>query len=175
MKELKTIEQQSDLYKQYIDEHIKNVEKAYLAFKKNGNCIALIQKYNGTIMDILRTVSNNIHIHDQTKYDEEEFDPYRRYFYPIDDKEKEDAKEDFDRAWRHHYMSNPHHPEHWAIGKDVRKMPLHYIIEMICDWQAMSYKFNNKISKWYEENKKDIPLHSETRKIVEEFIKAFES
>ena len=46
-------------------------------------------------------------------------------------------------------------------------MPDNYIAEMIFDWIAMSYKFNNKVYDWYEKEGKDKLFTSSTRRKVE--------
>ena len=46
------------------------------------------------------------------------------------------------------------------------------IIEMLCDWIGMSYKFNNKVYDWYKDSGKGNILNQDTRFIVEEILKA---
>ena len=75
-------------YMAYIDEHISNVQNAYLKYGE-----ILCKLLNISTFDLYEKVS----IHDQSKYSEEEFDAYRNYFYPCTDEKKD--KEAFDLAW----------------------------------------------------------------------------
>ena len=56
-------------------------------------------------------------------------------------------------AWLHHIHYNPHHPEHWIYYDEeknhvtVYNIPDKYVAEMLFDWIAMSYKFNNEVYK----------------------------
>lgn len=154
-------------YKNYIDEHIELVKKAFRVFES-------ISWKDPHIVETLRYVRDNIEEHDQSKYSDEEFEYYRKEFYPINDDEKEENKEDFEKAWKHHYQNNFHHPEYWvdAIGNQT-SMCLSAIIEMICDWQAMSFKFGGDCRSWYysiKDTKDDKKLTNETRDKLEQLL-----
>ena len=103
-------------------------------------------------------------------YEIEEFDAYRKNYYPVNEEEKELNKEDFEKAWKHHYENNPHHPEYWIKDGVPTDMEIEYIVEMACDWIAMSIKLNNRAIDWYTDNKDNIKLHDETRKFVEKAL-----
>ena len=124
-------------YKKYIDNHIKNVIRSY------NNLIAndwINTPYNRDIKQELAALRNKIINHDASKYSDAEFDAFRAYLYPINDEEKENAKEDFEVAKKHHYKVNDHHPEHWIDKNGIpQDMPLICILELICDWDAMGY------------------------------------
>ena len=148
-------------YKTYIQEHISNVLKIYESIKteinKNLNNEKSLQ------------LNINIYSHDKSKYSEYEFYGYKQYFYPND---KEVKNQDiFDLAWNHHQKTNKHHWEYWVLisGKEMKPLPMDYIyiIEMLCDWSAMSLKFNDKPSEFYNKNKNKILLHCETEYYVE--------
>lgn len=49
---------------------------------------------------------------------------------------------------RHHWANNDHHPEHFGA---VDRMGLFQIIEMVCDWKAVSIQKNLDFSKMLEE------------------------
>ena len=105
--------------------------------------------------------------HDLSKFLPCEFIPYARYFY-ID---KDKYKDDFNFAWRHHYIYNKHHWNYYYIndGEDetILEMSEVYIKEMICDWKAMSRKFGGSAQEWYLDNYNNIKLHRDTRFRVE--------
>ena len=146
-------------YERYIYEHINNVIKAVDELESIGID-------SETCNDLRKAFK----LHDKSKFSEEEFYAYRRYFHPIDKDEKAHAKDAFESAWVHHYKNNPHHPEYW-IDSDgtIHDMPLRYIYEMICDWIAMGYKFNDKPYKYYG-MRKNKPITPETRRIVEDLL-----
>lgn len=79
-------------------------------------------------------------LHDMSKFSITEFSASARYFQghrsPIE-AEKEDVG--YSAAWLHHKGHNRHHWEYWTDFDDngdviANKIPLHYVIEMICDW-----------------------------------------
>ena len=51
-------------------------------------------------------------------------------------------------------------------------MPYNYIVEMICDWWAFSWKDENlnEIFEWYEEHKEYMKLSDTTRHTVETIL-----
>lgn len=157
-------------YYLYICDHVANVKNAYY-------------KYKNIFFDILNIniseeeMDNIIKKHDASKWSGDEFEYYQKYFMPANDIDKA-SKLEFDKAWLHHIHCNYHHPEHWIIydhkyrSVNIIPMPDHYIIEMICDWIAMSIKYDNKVYDWYDSNKEDIPLHEETRDKVQKILLA---
>ena len=92
-------------YKEYIMNHKLNVEKAWQNIKNNPECIELIEKYMcvDSACDVIDDLVKN---HDTSKFGKEEFDAYRKNFYPISPEEKESNKDAFDKAWEHHYTNN---------------------------------------------------------------------
>lgn len=114
--------------------------------------------------------------HDLSKFLPSEFIPYARYFYGnyppnvlLKDigykniKTKESIKEDFNKAWEHHYKHNKHHWNYW-IGEE---MPEKYIKQMICDWKAMSRKFGDTAQEFYMKNHDKIKLKHSSRVLLE--------
>ena len=147
-------------YSKYIIKHVENVKKAY-----NW----LIEK---------EIVSNQLftqmNLHDISKWGREEFDAYDNYFYG---KKTEKVKTEFNYAWLHHIHNNPHHWQHWVLvndedGTHALEMSKEYVIEMICDWWSFSHKTGNlyEIFDWYESHKKNMILHENTKKLVEDLL-----
>ena len=138
-------------YNEYLTEHIKNVQKsAYQFFEQTeGNIMFLPVKT--TLMNLVRS-------HDRSKYEKDEWIPYRDYFYG-DDRVSTPVNDKFDFAWNLHQKRNPHHGQYWVLIKDSgevipQDIPLEYVLEMLCDWHSFSAK--NKLSTakfWYKENK----------------------
>ena len=85
----------------------------------------------------------------------------------------------FDLAWNHHQKTNKHHWEYWVLisGKEMKPLPMDYIyiIEMLCNWSAMSLKFNDLPSEFFNKNKNRILLHKETKFIVESLLNMFDN
>ena len=108
--------------------------------------------------------------HDESKWSDEEFEPYAQHFYGTKDNDLE-----FEEAWKHHWMHNEHHPEFW-LGED---MPYIYILEMLCDWGSFSIdKDLSELSKYYFEEARDDEeknLSDNTKKIIEDILSKINS
>lgn len=147
-------------YSNYIMEHVANVEKAYIWLREKE-----------IISDELAT---QINWHDVSKYLKAEYDAYDNYFYG---KKTEKVKTEFNYAWLHHIHNNPHHWQYWVLvndedGTKALEMPREYVIEMICDWWSFSHKTGNlyEIFDWYKSHKKNMILHENTKKLIEELL-----
>lgn len=156
----------STQYDKYLDDHKANVKKGYEWLKKN-----IPELIDG---DYDRQICIG---HDRSKYQNDEYDAYDAYFYGHS--KTPDVCRDFNYAWLRHIHRNPHHWQHWVLINDDPKdgtlameIPRNYVIEMICDWWAFSWKENNlgEIFKWYEQHKDHIEFHPKTRKLVENIL-----
>ena len=163
-----SVQEKEKEYNEYIREHVLNVTNAYICIK------------DGLLLHLMcdeDLLARNIAKHDASKYSKEEYNAYRMKFFPDNNPEElsypkriKDAA--FEKAWKHHYTVNAHHPEYWiANDKPIPMLP-YSIAEMFCDWAAMSYKFNTVPSKWYEDKMKRDPFkfHPATKLIVEKNI-----
>jgi hypothetical protein len=117
--------------------------------------------------------------HDLSKFSPKEFFAYADWFYgdlgiknkcPAKwaDKNHCKVKENFDKAWEHHYKNNPHHWEYWLDqnGKPQFIPPL-YREQMIADWEGMALKFGDTAQSYYLKNYKKINLEYGTRVLLE--------
>lgn len=156
----------SRLYDLYLESHIKNVAIAFDWLREH-------------IPELVKDVSEHgTHFaHDSSKYTEAEYNAYDAYFYGNNKSYK--VVNDFKLAWLHHIHENPHHWQHWVLINDEPKegtialeMPYEYVIEMICDWWAFSHKKGElyEIFDWYDGHKKNMILHNNTRKLVENIL-----
>ena len=171
-----TIEQKEkeNEYRKYIDNHINNVKKAWETMKSNSECMELISKYlNSSIKASISLIDELIKKHDLSKYEKEEFDAYRRNFYPVNDDEKNNNKESFDKAWEHHYTNNLHHWDYWYKSGNMDKMGFAFCTEEVCDWIGMAYQFNQSANEWYHQNSNDIHLGEKQRTFTEELLNRF--
>lgn len=166
------IKHQENQYKEYINNHKLNVQKAWGRIKNNADCMELISKnfINIAIDKAIELLDELIRNHDSSKFSKEEFDAYRKNYYPISPEEKESNTENFDKAWRHHYINNLHHWDWWYESGNMDNMPFTHVIEMICDWEAMGYQFGNTSKEWYEKNKNEIHLGEKQRRFAEELM-----
>jgi hypothetical protein len=105
-------------------------------------------------------------IHDMSKFSRAEFPAYRRRsFEGLSSKSPE-----FQKAWRHHWLCNPHHWEYWANHADgwLRPMPEVYVREMVADWQAANKTYGSTygkavpIDEWFAKEYPRMDLHWQT-------------
>lgn len=160
-------------YKKYVDEHRSNVKKAWENIKRNARIMDYSKQQVGNIEFFKMQMDTQIAAHDMSKYDIDEWEPYRKNFFPINDQEKEDNKSDFDKAWIHHYTHNLHHPDWWNINKKKDKMSYAFVMEMCCDWIAMSTKFGGDAYHWYLDNKENEVLGELQQKWVVDILKIY--
>lgn len=187
-------------YLLYIDNHIQTIDEAYS--KLFGKPFIELDAQELEIpLERLKfarnKMKNDIDHHDISKYSDEEFDGYRnKYFmttyeqdlYDKDEVYKKSVDEAFEKAWKHHYLHNDHHPEHWkwvdqdengryklrdVARSEALEMPLYAILHMLVDWQAMSIKFKNTVYEWYNSGKAEEEkecMHPDTKRIVDKFV-----
>ena len=96
--------------------------------------------------------------HDQSKFSDVQIDGYSAYFNNSDEPIEED-KENFEKAWKEHYMTENHHLI--GLSKRGEKITPTAAFEIACDLRAMSDEFgDNPIEyfsiKWIAENEQYI-------------------
>lgn len=119
-------------------------------------------KYNGE--------SRNVMYHDDDKKADYLLDPYIlvdwSYKLKAEGKEGLEYTDEMHEATYCHIISNPHHPEYWAdevsLNKqnrdepaelvDATKMPLGFVVEMCCDWCAVSEERGSSPFDWANKN-----------------------
>ena len=178
-------------YIDYINNHVNNVLRSYITLITEENLNKLYEADVFKPMDIIFSRENQVKVtnslarqvltHDQSKFSDEEFEPYRKKYYPYDAKdatkkseeELEEIEQEFQGAWKHHYMNNRHHPEYWRYhiiektpnGNKIKLvenrldtatiMPVVDVLHMILDWNAMSMQFGNTVFEWWNNNATD--------------------
>ena len=131
------------------------------------NHIDLVNKY-------AEIIGHSYPYHDSDKLQGELFEPYalsKKYGQTNDTMKgltEEEAKR-YNDATIKHITRNPHHPEYWLKPNDMARVakfdrndpPMNLdcsrmsdaaIIEMCCDWCAMSEEFGNSPFEWFEKN-----------------------
>lgn len=145
-------------YAKYIESHRTNVAKAWEILKKA--CVNMDFIYDDTIRI---PISENIAIHDLSKYSQFEFIQYQEKFFPSDT----DDGVGFEEAWEHHKKHNKHHWQRIYIDGNIED-----VVEMVCDWMAMSMQFGGTAEEYYLENKNNILLQDWQLKVVTDVFNA---
>lgn len=153
-------------YEKYLNSHITFVRAGYAWLKEN------LPELTGDADYVFQFDG-----HDLSKFGLEEYVPYDRYFYG--NEKTPEIKREFQYAWLHHIHNNPHHWQYWVLHNDepgegmvILDMPNNYILEMICDWWAFSWKSGNlfEIFSWYDKHKAYMKLSDATRNTVEDIL-----
>lgn len=142
-------------------------------------------------------------LHDLSKFDPKEWTPYVERFYGRGQRpdgtvvtEAElpaDVKFAYDYAWLMHQKRNKHHPMYWLTHFNTRNpvrpdrvpgdyealpMPERYVREMLADWdgarRAGAEGAKRTTAAWYEANGAGLPLHPQTRALVERLLPLLE-
>ena len=183
--------QKNNEYTEYINKHIINVQEAWKSLQNIfPNEIFVADPV------INKSITKRTIHHDSSKFSDEEFYAYRRFFYPVSKEEKKMAYNDFQIAWKIHYSRNDHHWEHWiALSPNSRKYNnqnfniqdvqntiildrgdkrIESLVEMICDWMAMGKVFGNTAKQYYQNNREKIRLNPNDREFVEMILNKIE-
>ena len=156
-------------YDNYLNKHRENVTAALEWIRYN-------------LPDLLDTVTpcqyaRIVNCHDDSKYYQEEYDAYDKYFYG--GRKTKAIVDDFNIAWLNHIHNNPHHWQHWVLINDdpeegtiALDIPYKYVLEMIADWWSFSWKSGDlyEIFDWYDSHKVHMILSKNTRETVEEIL-----
>ena len=158
-------------YNQYLDEHISYVNHAI-------TWLADHLKIDGVTERDISEALKNCSEHDASKLMPNEYHAYDDYFYG-GNRSNQVAKA-FEYAWLQHQNKNPHHWQYWVLINDdpgngqlkALEMPVPYVLEMIADWWAFSWKDGDlgEIFDWYDKQKDFILLHPKTKKLVEKIL-----
>lgn len=181
--------QENAQYEEYLTQHIGNVQKGYQWMKEylpellsEDNYIEETAYY-GELDSIIsqHDKSKYTRIPDVDNYYELrcEYDAYADYFYGD---RNEDVEVAFDYAWLAHIHANPHHWQHWILHNDTEgtralDMPYVFILEMLFDHWAFSWKANNlyEIFDWYQTHKDQMLLSDKTRTTYESLLSQLRS
>lgn len=157
---------QEERYMRYVQKHRIRMADAY---KEMLSCPEVMNLGN----EVLIMLKQRVVFHDITKFKAEEFDAYRKNFFPISKKEKEDNLENFEKAWQHHYDNNSHHWQHRRHNTEFNKNDPEQVVnvlENVCDWLAVGYTYKNRPYQYYEKHKEKIELCPEEKEFFEYII-----
>lgn len=165
MKAIAIIEKTRE-YLDYLEEHIRNVERAW------GEVVDKCRGMSFIVDDCkFSFLEADVMSHDVSKLSEHEFVQYRKAFYCCENEPEYDMAE----AWEHHKRWNAHHWETWTKETPGYLSPYGEelcCVHMVIDWIAMSYKFGGTARDYYEENKTDIELPRWAEKLIYEIFEA---
>ena len=121
--------------------------------------------------------------HDLSKYSPTEFIPGVKYYVGTrSPNELECMDKGYSAAWLHHKGRNRHHFEYWSDYNPVErrvgpvKMPLRYVIEMVCDRMAASKiylgdKYTDASAlEYFVHGKSHRVIHPETSDLCERLL-----
>ncbi len=161
--ELELIQKRKE-YSEYINRHKRNIK---IAFKKLTDFISA--KYRNLLTsDEIVTLQEQILHHDDSKFSEFEFEPYRKHFFPCSFEDKRKYNKEFYDAVLHHYNNNDHHPQNPSRKEGLNKIAC---IHNVLDWIAMSYEFNDNIWEFYNSSKVKSILNLEEKAYIEDLIR----
>ena len=171
------INKKTDEYLEYINEHRYNVQRAWDIIKTIDNPY---------IQNNIDEISENIKNHDASKYSGEEFEWYRKKYYPINDEEANEVMDKIQDVFKLHYSRNPHHWEFWLnedgdldnskhSSDEIDEDIMIAYIEMLCDWASFGFKKDNprEVRDWYISNKPKMTLWPKEQEILEEILKEY--
>lgn len=127
-------------------------EKDYI--KDTKKHIELVKKF---MLFVASELQKRALVHDETKLHEPEKSIFCKHTPELDKCEygSKEYKKHLDKvrvALDHHYANNSHHPEHYPNG--IKGMNLLDVVEMFCDWYAVTYQHKrNTIEDSIEINK----------------------
>ena len=171
MKTLNVIEKTRQ-YLDYIEEHVKNVEKAWQQIQiKCSDMFFVKDEYWFGILN------EEIKNHDLSKLSSFEFVQYRQKYFPTKlEKINKDIENFYLFALVHHIEHNDHHWETWTkinyfknkkLNNNMKKI---HCVHMIIDWTAMGYKFNDSAKEFYEKREKDFLIPKKYVKFMYEIF-----
>lgn len=174
----------NERHRNSIATHRSNIQLAWGRFSSHPACKDTLSKcieiYSGksdniALVNLMNMVSQQVKIHDLSKYSDDEFEAYRKNFFPIDEQEKEDNIQNFEKAKNHHYENNMHHWNWWANNSQKDNMPLPFVVEMAMDWIAVSMVHSESNAyEWYQKQN-NIILGGKQKECIEILLTSFYS
>ena len=171
------IKKKEEEYLDYINTHKANVEKAWDIIKEFDNSY---------IQNNLYDLDRNIKDHDNSKYDDEEFEYYRKKYFPINDDEASEVMDKIQDIFWLHYSKNPHHWEYWLDENkeldytkhnedNIDNTVMMAYIEMFCDWASFGLKQDNprEVRSWYINEKPKMTLFPAEQEVLEDILEEY--
>lgn len=147
----------------------KNVIPHKIAVFESGISLLRMEKIERLVgHQNLHLLMTNLWEHDLSKFSEREA-PYYAYHNFKDPAASIVSQPEFEAAWHHHKVNNPHHPEYWwsvnRFGKaQALPMPVIYQVEMVADWIGAGKTYGSTLEQWLPANLHKFRFHPETSK-----------
>ncbi|AFK02310.1 hypothetical protein Emtol_1161 [Emticicia oligotrophica DSM 17448] len=151
--------------------HKIEVRKAGMEFLKESWFIKLLSLADNNTKDPIEQFKYNLWVHDLSKFSLQE-----AYGYAIHDfKNPKTTYSLFQKAWHHHKLYNPHHPEYWLSversgATTPIPMPSIYVAEMIADWIGASKSYGMNFQEWLPKNLPQFTWHPYTANLAAEYL-----
>ena len=155
-----------EYYKEYLNHILEHKKLVYIAWIY---IVDTLCKYNFINESDINKIHVNILNHDNSKLLYDEFIPYAKRFNGHK-KNNHIVKTKFKDAVKLHKERNLHHFE--ALKKYCGKDWKYYAIELICDYIAMGWEFNDFICEYFNKVKDNLKneLPKEYYKYIEDII-----
>lgn len=140
-------------YKSYLKHVLNHKEMVYIAWIYIANTLHSLGFINENDMN---NINNLIICHDDSKLQKDEFIPYAKRFNGPKQKDAK-TKTNFKKAVQLHKERNLHHYETLKLynGENWKC----YAIELICDYIAMGWEFNNYIFEYFQQVKDELKMN----------------
>lgn len=150
---------------EYFNHYIKHTYYVTIAWKAIRE-----ELWNHELLtaDEFKKINNLIIWHDQSKMSQDEWKFYAERFYG-ENQNDDSVKNEFKTAVKKHKQKNLHHYESLKdyLGDDWKC----YIVELVCDYIAMGWEFNNFILEYYDSVREKINLPNEYKEYLEDILK----
>jgi hypothetical protein len=136
----KPTQEMIDFFEKRTKEHIARVR---------ANLVVLANSLPGIDADDLRQRAK---VHDKSKWSEEEYFSYvwiTWYRDKVGGHIPDNIQQAFNKACKHHWQHNTHHPEHYL---NITSMSKEDLAEMLSDWASMSQEFHTSLKNWVDYN-----------------------
>lgn len=137
------------IYKYFNDVVIPHKIEVYRAGMELINNPAISSLFS---VDNLEQYKENLILHDLSKFSADEAFGYAMY-----NRKTGHGHHQFEMAWHHHKMNNPHHPEYWfnpnrGGQNEAIPMPTIYVVEMVADWIGAGKIYGGQLDEWLTGN-----------------------
>lgn len=152
---------QTQAYLNYLKEHYAAVKQAWARVQMRCSDFRFVKDDGAR-----EAIGNAVYNHDMSKLSSEEFEPYRRKFFPTSIEAgillkdvRQVWDDEFSAAWQHHQDHNSHHWQNWAKRNFTCDVSSElYCVHMVLDWVGRAIQRGRPYSQYYLANVGDIHI-----------------
>lgn len=156
-------------YRERTEKHVENVHMVYDRLFDDPKISEYLEDMGINRDNLWNT---QIRVHDKSKFGIEEMLGYilmtEKYGRKVGYKFSKEDDGIMAKAWGHHKSVNRHHPEFFEDRLDIMKQA--DLLEMCCDWGAMSYEFGDSVVKFKDEKAYPKYAFTDNQKVFIDFI-----